>query len=241
MDIKVNHVNEPTWAEFTVKAKMPEKLERLEEIAHNLWWVWTVDAKALYRSMDPELWRKVRHNPIALLEQIKLERLNELVKDKVFMADLDNVYAQFRAYMDVEPIKDVPSIAYFSMEYGLSDHLKIYSGGLGVLAGDYLKEASDDNVNMVAIGFLYRYGYFTQELSVDGQQVAKYEAQHFNSLPITQVKDADGHPVVVEVPYPGRVIYAYVWKAQVGRVPLYLLDTDLDLNSEFDKVITYQL
>ena len=241
MEVKMNHVNEPTWAEFTVKAKMPKQLECLEEMAHNLWWVWNVDAKALYRSMDPQLWRTLKHNPIALLEEIKLERLNQLVKDTLFMAELERVYAQYKEYIDEKPTSEVPSIAYFSMEYGLTDHLKIYSGGLGVLAGDYLKEASDCNVNMVAIGFLYRYGYFTQELSVDGQQVAKYEAQNFNHLPITQVKDAEGYPVVVEVPYPDRVVYANVWKAQVGRVPLYLLDTDLDLNSEFDRVITYQL
>ena len=135
----------------------------------------------------------------------------------------------------------VPSVAYFSMEYGLTDHLRIYSGGLGVLAGDYLKEASDSRVNMVAIGFLYRYGYFTQTLSVDGQQIANYEAQQFGHLPLTQVKNADGTPFIVEVPYPERVVYANVWKVQVGRVPLYLLDTDMELNSEFDRSITHQL
>ena len=143
--------------------------------------------------------------------------------------------------MNKEHRSDVPSVAYFSMEYGLTDHLKIYSGGLGVLAGDYIKEASDSNVNMVAIGFLYRFGYFTQTLSVDGQQIANYEPQQFSHLPITQVKDEAGHPVVVEVPYPNRVVYANVWKAQVGRVPLFLLDTDMELNSEFDRQITHQL
>jgi starch phosphorylase len=127
------------------------------------------------------------------------------------------------------------------MEYGLTDHLKIYSGGLGVLAGEYLKEASDSNVDMVAVGFLYRYGYFTQTLSVDGQQIANYEPQNFNKLPLTQVKDEHGTPVLVEVPYPNRTVYAAVWKVAVGRVPLYLLDTDLEANSEQDRSISFQL
>jgi starch phosphorylase len=134
-----------------------------------------------------------------------------------------------------------PSVAYFSMEYGLTEILKIYSGGLGVLAGDYLKEASDCAINMTAIGFLYRYGYFTQSLSVDGQQVAVYEPQNFNSLPIEQVKDTNDNPVMVEVPYPDRTVYAYLWKVSVGRIKLYLLDTDNDMNSEFDRPITHQL
>jgi len=143
--------------------------------------------------------------------------------------------------MSVPLTTEKPSVAYFSMEYGLTEVLKIYSGGLGVLAGDYLKEASDCAINMTAIGFLYRYGYFTQTLSVEGQQVANYEAQNFNNLPIKQVKDANDNPVVVEVPYPGRIIYAYLWKVSVGRIALYLLDTDNEMNSEFDRPITHQL
>ncbi|MBR5188999.1 MAG: alpha-glucan family phosphorylase, partial [Paludibacteraceae bacterium] len=241
MEVKVNHVNEPNFVDFTVKTRLPEELQRLDEIAHNLWWVWNVDAKKLFRQMDEKMWSDCRHNPISMLENARLERLNELAADKEYLAELDKVYAKFTAYMSEEHRTDVPSVAYFSMEYGLTDHLKIYSGGLGVLAGDYIKEASDSNVNMVAIGFLYRFGYFTQTLSVDGQQIANYEAQQFSHLPITQVKDAEGHPIVVEVPYPNRVVYANVWKAQVGRVPLFLLDTDMELNSEFDRQITHQL
>ena len=241
MEVKVNHVNEPNFVDFTVKTRLPEKLQRLDEIAHNLWWVWNVDAKKLFRQMDEKMWSACRHNPISMLENARLDRLNELAADKEYLAELDKVYAKYTAYMNEEHRTDVPSVAYFSMEYGLTDHLKIYSGGLGVLAGDYIKEASDSNVNMVAIGFLYRFGYFTQTLSVDGQQIANYEAQQFSHLPITQVKDEAGHPVIVEVPYPNRVVYANVWKAQVGRVPLFLLDTDMELNSEFDRQITHQL
>ena len=241
MEVKVNHVNEPNFVDFTVKTRLPKELERLDEIAHNLWWVWNVDAKRLFSHMDAKMWEDCRHNPISMLENARLDRLNELAEDKAYLAELDAVYAKFTAYMNEKHRTDVPSVAYFSMEYGLTDHLKIYSGGLGVLAGDYIKEASDSNVNMVAIGFLYRFGYFTQTLSVDGQQIANYEPQQFSHLPITQVKDEAGHPVIVEVPYPNRVVYANVWKAQVGRVPLLLLDTDMELNSEFDRQITHQL
>ena len=143
--------------------------------------------------------------------------------------------------MDVKPDADRASVAYFCMEYGLAHVLKIYSGGLGVLAGDYLKEASDSNVDMCAVGFLYRYGYFNQALSMDGQQLANYEAQVFNSLPIERVQDKDGNPLVIAVPYINYQVYANVWKVNVGRISLYLLDTDNDMNSEFDRPITHQL
>jgi starch phosphorylase len=143
--------------------------------------------------------------------------------------------------MDEPKDASKPSVAYYSMEYGLTHVLKIYSGGLGVLAGDYLKEASDCNVDMTAIGFLYRYGYFTQTLSPEGQQIAKYEAQNFSNLPITQVMNADGTAMVIEVPYPDRTVKAYLWKVAVGRINLYLLDTDNEMNSEWDRQITHQL
>lgn len=143
--------------------------------------------------------------------------------------------------MDVKPDETRPSVAYFSMEYGLSSVLKIYSGGLGVLAGDYLKEASDSNVDLCAVGFLYRYGYFTQTLSMDGQQIANYEAQNFGQLPIDRVMDANGQPMVVDVPYLDYYVHANVWRVNVGRISLYLLDTDNEMNSEFDRPITHQL
>ena len=154
---------------------------------------------------------------------------------------MNDVYAKFRDYMDVTPDNKRPSVAYFSMEYGLNHVLKIYSGGLGVLAGDYLKEASDSNVDLCAVGFLYRYGYFTQTLSMDGQQIANYEAQNFGQLPIDRVTDADGKPLVVDVPYMDYYVHANVWRVNVGRVSLYLLDTDNEMNSEFDRPITHQL
>nr|MBP7965326.1 DUF3417 domain-containing protein [Paludibacteraceae bacterium] len=239
MDVKVNQVNDPNWIEFTVKTRLPKNLERLHEISKNLWWVWTVSAKSLFRNIDAQLWRQYRHNPVVMLENVKIARFLELSLDEKFLKQLDEVYAEFRAYVDTKPSTKTPSVAYFSMEYGLTDHLKIYSGGLGVLAGDYLKEASDHNVDMAAVGFLYRYGYFTQTLAIDGQQIPKYEAQNFNLLPITQVKDENDQPLIIEVPYPERTVYAYVWKVAVGRVSLYLLDTDMEMNSEFDRAITH--
>ncbi len=176
-----------------------------------------------------------------LLQQLSFERLQEIQADKDLMSRINDVYASFKEYMKKPMRKDIPSVAYFSMEYGLCNALKIYSGGLGVLAGDYIKEASDSCVDMTAVGFLYRYGYFTQSLSVDGQQIANYEPQNFNQLPIEQVMDANGRPMILEVPYPGRTIYSHIWRVNVGRMCLYLMDTDFDMNSEFDRPITHQL
>ena len=241
MVIKVSNTNQPNWTEVKVNANLPENLHKLQEIAYNLWWVWNSDAKNLFRYIDNDAWHKAQSNPIVLLNIISYDRMLELSKDKKFMKQLDAIYAEFRAYMDEPKDANKPSVAYYSMEYGLTHVLKIYSGGLGVLAGDYLKEASDCNVDMTAIGFLYRYGYFTQTLSPEGQQIAKYEAQNFSNLPITQVKEADGTPMVIEVPYPERTVKAYLWKVAVGRINLYLLDTDNEMNSEWDRQITHQL
>ena len=241
MRIKVNNVNEPIWKEVNVKTNLPESLKKLEEIAQNLWWVWNSEAKNLFRKIDAEAWIEAHSNPIHLLNLLSYEKLVSLGNDAVFVKKLDAIYDNFKSYMSVPYNTQKPSVAYFSMEYGLTEVLKIYSGGLGVLAGDYLKEASDCAVNLTAVGFLYRYGYFTQSLSVDGQQVPLYEAQNFNNLPIKQVKDSNEQPLIIEVPFPDRIIYAYLWKVSVGRISLYLLDTDNDMNSEFDRPITHQL
>lgn len=241
MKIKADYANAPQWQEITVKSTLPEKLKCLDEIAHNVWWTWNYEARDLFRDLDPELYHEVSHNPVLLLERLSYERKEKIVKDAVMMERINAVYSLFREYMDVEPDASRPSVAYFSMEYGLNHVLKIYSGGLGMLAGDYLKEASDSNVNMCAVGFLYRYGYFTQSLSMDGQQIAKYEAQNFNSLPLERQLDENGNPLVVDVPYNNYSVHAYVWCVNVGRIKLYLLDTDNELNSEFDKPITHSL
>lgn len=241
MKIKSDYTNEPQWTELNVKSTLPKELVCLNEIAHNMWWAWTYQARNLFKSLDEDLYEQVGHNPVLLLERLSLERLEAIVKDKTLMKHVDEVYKMFRAYMDVKPNAKRASVAYFSMEYGLNQVLKIYSGGLGMLAGDYLKEASDSNVDLCAVGFLYRYGYFRQSLSMDGQQIAKYDAQQFNSLPIEREYDKDGKQLVVEVPYRDYIVKALVWRVNVGRIKLYLLDTDNDFNSEYDRPITHAL
>lgn len=241
MKIKADYTNAPQWKELNIKSSLPEQLECLNELAHNMWWAWNYEARNLFKSLDENLYEEVGHNPVLLLDRLGYDRKEAIVKDKTLMKKVKEVYAKFRAYMDVKPDSSRPSVAYFSMEYGLNQVLKIYSGGLGMLAGDYMKEASDSNVDMCGIGFLYRYGYFTQSLSMDGQQIAKYDAQDFNSLPIERVMDENGNQVVVDVPYMNYQVHALVWQVNVGRIKLYLLDTDNDMNSQFDKPITHSL
>ncbi len=241
MKIKISNSNVPAWKDVTVKSRIPAELKKLEEMARNIWWAWNEEATNLFQDLDPVLWKEAGQNPVVLLERLSYEKLEALAADKAILKRMDEVYANFRAYMDVKPDANRPSVAYFCMEYGLTHVLKIYSGGLGILAGDYMKEASDSNVDMCGVGFLYRYGYFAQSLSMDGQQIANYDAQNFGSLPIDRVMDENGQPMVVDVPYLNYYVHAYVWRVNVGRVPLYLLDTDNEMNSEFDRPITHQL
>ena len=241
MKIKVSNSNAPAWKEVNVKSHIPAELACLSEMARNIWWSWTPEARDMFKSLDPALWKECGHNPVLLLERLSYETLEELAKDEAVLARIHSVYTMFRAYMDVKPDANRPSVAYFCMEYGLTHVLKIYSGGLGILAGDYMKEASDSNVDMCGVGFLYRYGYFAQSLAMDGQQIANYDAQNFGSLPIDRVMDENGQPMVIDVPYLNYYVHAYVWRVNVGRVPLYLLDTDNEMNSEFDRPITHQL
>lgn len=241
MELKASNSNVANWRDVTVNTSIPEPLKPLQEIAHNMWWSWSHDARRLFKDLDPELWKMVGQNPVLQLARMKYERLEELSEDPDYLAQMRKVYKEFRAYMDEKPDENRPSVAYFCMEYGLSHVLKIYSGGLGILAGDYIKEASDSNVRMCAVGFLYRFGYFTQALSMNGDQIAKYEAQNFAQLPIEHALDENGQPIVIDVPYNNYTVHAYVWKVNVGRVSLYLLDTDNELNSEFDRSITHSL
>ena len=241
MKIKANNANEPIWKEVYSHSTLPESLQPLHEMATNLWWVWNYEGAKLFGKLDHDLWISTEGNPVLLLQSLSYKRIEEILADDILLAEISSVYAKFRKYIDVKPDISKPSVAYFSMEYGLTNVLKIYSGGLGVLAGDYLKEASDCNIDMTAVGFLYRYGYFTQSLSMEGQQIANYEAQNFNALPLVQVLEENGEPMIVEVPYPGRTVYAQIWKVNVGRIPLYLMDTDIHQNSEWDRSITHQL
>ena len=241
MKIKADYANAPQWKEVNVKSTLPSELKCLDELAHNMWWAWNYEARNMWKSLDSDLYEEVGHNPVMLLDRLSYERKEAIVKDKTIMESVKQVYKKFRDYMDVEPDATRPSVAYFCMEYGINQVVKIYSGGLGMLAGDYMKEASDSNVNMCGVGFLYRYGYFKQTLSMDGQQIAKYDAQNFNSLPVERVLDENGQPMVVDVPYMNYQVRAYVWAMNVGRIKLYLLDTDNDMNSEFDRPITHAL
>jgi len=241
MKIRASYTNEAVWKESFVHSNLPQELKNLDEIAHNLWWVWNYEATELFSEIDKNLWKATKENPILFLQQLSLTRIKEVSANKALMDRINDVYTKFKTYLNVKPDSSKPSIAYFSMEYGLTDILKIYSGGLGVLAGDYIKEASDCNIDLCAVGFLYRYGYFTQSLSMDGQQIANYEAQVFDNLPVKQVLNPDGTPMILEVPYANHIVYAYIWKVNVGRVSLYLLDTDFDKNSEWDRPITHQL
>lgn len=234
--------NSPHWREVSVVSHLPDELKKLSEMAYNLWWSWHPEAMALYKKLDPHLWEESERNPIMFLERINYQRLEEMAADKTYIKKMEDIYTKFKQYIDTPPDGNCPSVAYFSMEYGLNKILKIYSGGLGILAGDYLKEASDSNVDMCAVGLLYRYGYFDQSLTMDGQQTARYEAQEFGMLPIEKVLGEDGSQLVMHVPYTDYfIVHANVWKVNVGRVPLYLLDTDHECNSEYDRPITHHL
>lgn len=238
----------PKIIKYIVAPRLPETLQRLSDIADNLWWAWNLDAVDLFFRMDRDLWTQVEHNPKRLLREISQERLEQLAESASFLAHLDRVATKLDAYMTEGEWRsrhsDAPEdllVAYLSAEFGFHESITIYSGGLGVLAGDHLKAASDLGLPLVGLGLLYREGYFRQYLNADGWQQELYPKNDFYAMPIQAVRDAAGSHQVVEVPYPGRMVKAYLWKCQVGRVPLYLLDTDHEDNSPTDRSITGQL
>ncbi len=234
-------IQNPTWKSVMVTRQLPTALRGLETLCKNLWWCWNDDAKALFKSIDSDLWHKSGHNPMVILDKVSIKRYNELAKDGEFLGRLSAVMANFNSYMAAKSDRKDPSVAYFCMEYGLDTSLKIYSGGLGILAGDYLKETSDMNVNLVAVGLLYRYGYFTQRVTPQGNQVAEYEAQDFLKIPAAPVLNEDGSWKIIKVALPGRDMSARIWKVAVGRTDLYLLDTDFEGNRPEDRQVTHQL
>ncbi len=231
----------PEWRKVLVRHTFPESLKGLLKLSRNLYWCWNSEATDLFRMIDPEGWEFSDHNPIALLESMTFSQLRELEKNPDFMTRLKNVMEHFEAYMAKGAEKQKPSVAYFSMEFGLHESVQIYSGGLGVLAGDYLKQASDSNVDMIAVGLMYRYGYFQQTLSPYGEQVPKYYPQRFNHLPLKPVRDVNGEWISISISLPGRIMQAKVWRLDVGRIPLYLLDADIEENSDADRFVTHQL
>lgn len=231
----------PTWKKIIVESNVPEELTPLRELSRNLWWVWSDEVRALFNEIDPVIWEECAHNPIVLLEETSLERFDELKSDQSFIQKMKSAENQLKKYLDDRKELRGPKIAYFSMEFGLHSSLKIYSGGLGVLAGDFLKEASDSKVDMTGVGLLYRYGYFKQILSGQGEQIAQYDAEHFSKIPIQPVMDENGTWVTISIDMPGRTVYAHIWSVRIGNINLYLLDTDYDANQDPDRFITHHL
>ena len=227
-------------------AEVPEALGRLRDIARNVWWCWHDKAKALFMALSPSQWENWR-NPLKILEQASPDRFKDLQENEDYMSLYHEVVAKFDAYM-AEPLRSLSTdvtpdapIAYFSTEYGLSESIPIYSGGLGVLSGDHLKSASDMAIPLVGVGLLYKNGYFRQDIDADGRQVAQYPVNNFGLLPISMVYDADKQPVFVQLELPGRLLFARVWKLCVGRITLYLMDTDTRRNTDEDRRITDKL
>ena len=231
----------PVWRKIIVESHLPESLAPLRELSKNLWWVWNTNARELFSYINPQVWEMCAHNPVYILEEVSYKRFQQLENDEKFIAQMHEVYSDFRRYMDERQNPAGPQISYFSMEYGLHDSLKIFSGGLGLLAGDYLKEASDMKVNLTAVGLLYRYGYFKQVLNLHGEQMASYEFQDFSKIPVLPVLDEKGDWLSIEVDFPGRKLVARLWQVLIGSVKLYLLDSDLPENQEQDRFVTHHL
>lgn len=230
-----------TLKRIYIEPKLPETLAPLGALAHNLWWSWDHQAIELFRSIDPVLFEAHYHNPVAMLDELDTDKTEALIRDAAFVASVHQAHSRFRQYMDKAPAKTGPQIAYFCMEYGLHQSVRLYSGGLGILAGDYLKEISDRNANFVAVGLLYRYGYFQQGISMSGEQIHNYEPAKFTQMPLQPVRDEHGEWIKIHLNMNGRTVWAKVWEMAVGRISLYLLDTDIDDNAWDDRVITHQL
>lgn len=229
----------PNLKRLYIASQLPAELEPLQRLSENLWWSWNFEATELFRSIDPDQWEAKNYNPVAILDELSLEQVENLIKDKAYMARLKKVEKAYNKYMSAKA--KTPKIAYFCMEYGLHISMRLYSGGLGVLAGDYLKEASDANVDLVAVGLLYRHGYFQQSLSINGDQINNYPLQEFTKLPIQPVKTEDGEWIKINITLQGRTVWAKFWQLKVGRISLYLLDTDIDENAWEDRRLTDQL
>jgi starch phosphorylase len=231
-----------------IRPALPDRLEPLREIAYNILWSWQLEAVELFRRLDRELWEKTYHNPVLLLGTIAQEKLDRAANDDAYLAHLERVHHAFQSYEKAATwfskthfAANTPVIAYFSAEFGLTECLKVYSGGLGILAGDHLKSASDLGVPLVGVGLMYQKGYFQQYLNADGWQQEFYPENDFYNLPIWPEESTDGRLLKISVAFPGRKVYARVWRVQVGRVPLLLLDTNIDENTPDDRRITAEL
>ncbi len=233
----------------TANAELPEQIGRLNELAYNLWWAWNPDAINLYKNLNQMLWDQVGHNPVAMLQQVSMPMLKKAASDEKYVKAYSKVMEAFDAYMNQKetwfsrnyPQHTDKSIAYLSFEFGLHESIPAYAGGLGILAGDHLKESSDMGLPLNAIGFIYNQGYFVQKISEDGWQETSNFFLDFKKMPIIPLYDEDGKKAMVYVDLPGRRIYAQIWKMQVGRIALYLLDTAIDENSSYDQQLTAKL
>ncbi len=239
----------PHYRRLTVSPTLPKEFSKLSKLANNLWWTWHKEASELFSELDPELWKTVETNPILLLEKLPQGALQKKTEDPLFINKYNKVIHEFESYMSAkgrtyknskEISKQTP-VAYFSMEYGIHQCLPIYSGGLGILSGDHMKSASDLNLPLVGVGYLYKDGYFQQEIGVDGMQIEHYPKYDPGNLPVEMVTDKQGQQITVSVPLPGREVTAKIWKANVGRITLYLLDTDIDTNLPEDRTISARL
>jgi starch phosphorylase len=236
-------------AEIPNHFKLPRRINRLGKLAYNLWWTWTPEAQRLFQRIDSVLWERTYHNPIRFLRQVSRERLNSITQDRYALEYYDRIMRAFDQYMGAKdtwflrnhPDKENSPIAYFSTEFGLHETIPIYAGGLGVLSGDHLKGASDMGLPMVAVGFLYILGYFSQHISEDGWQEARNIRLQFEEMPVLPILDMAGKPITISVDLPGREVLARLWEIKVGRVPLYLLDTDVEGNSPSDRELTARL
>ena len=242
---------QPHFRSFEVETKMPKPLDRLRELAYNLWWCWQPRGVELFARIDQFLWESTHHNPVKLLDLVSGTRLSELAANESYVRLYNGVLADFDAYMKdtaicaALPKSDAISwnrpIAYFSMEFGIHESFPIYSGGLGILSGDHLKSASDLNIPLVAVGLFYKNGYFSQRIDENGNQVPEYLENRYGDMPIRQIRDDNGTPTTIAVELPGRTLYATIWKLAVGRITLYLLDSDLTANTLQDRAVTGQL
>ncbi|HPB39470.1 MAG TPA: alpha-glucan family phosphorylase, partial [Flexilinea sp.] len=233
-----------------IASSLPKRIERLNDLAYNLWWSWNPEAINVFSKIHPVLWDSVSHNPVAFLQQVSRTLLNRVANDKQYLDLYDRVVNNFDSYMGEKEtwfVKNYPevtagqSIAYFSFEFGLHESIPAYAGGLGILAGDHLKESSDMGIPLEAIGFIYNQGYFVQKITEDGWQETSNFYLDFNKLPMIPILDEKDKPILISVQLPGREIKARIWQIQVGRVPLYLLDTNISENSSFDQQLTAKL
>ncbi len=234
---------------FTIEPSLPDNLKRLKEIAYNLFWTWHPESIRLFHRIDPELWEGTGHNPVLMLGLVGQQRLESLSADDGFVSQLDRIWNALQGHVNnkstwFDKLGGTPegfSIAYYSAEFGVSDALPVYSGGLGVLAGDHMKSSSELGLPLTGVGLLYQNGYFRQYLNIDGWQQESYPVNDFYNLPVTPVRREDASPLTVSVEFPGRDVHAQVWKAQIGRNPIYMLDTNLPQNAPADRSITGEL